>query len=125
VPLNRPGASYELTKPFAEAIAKLLEREHPDLIVSRQSKQLRRGKVLIDWSQNDPSKTTVCAYSLRARDRPRISTPVTWDEVEQTASGADQTALRFECNDVMARLAQHGDLFAPVLSQRQSLPDLT
>ena len=124
VPLNRPGITYADTKPFSKAVAELLEREHPDLVVSKQLKELRRGKVLIDWSQNDASKTTICAYSLRARERPRVSTPVTWQEVAETAAGSDQEALRFEVDDVVARLAEHGDLFEPVLKQRQLLPEL-
>lgn len=124
VPLNTPGVTYERTKPLSKAIAELLARDHPDLIVSKQLKTLRRGKVLIDWSQNDPSKTTVCAYSLRAREQPRVSTPVTWDEITETAAGNDQEALRFETADVVARLAQQGDLFEPVLKQRQALPKL-
>ncbi|MCW2961582.1 MAG: primase-like protein [Thermoleophilia bacterium] len=124
VPLNKPSITYEQTKPLSKAVAELLAAEHPDLIVSRQLKTLRRGKVLIDWSQNDPSKTTICAYSLRARNQPRVSTPVTWDEVAETADGTDQESLRFETDDVVARLEQHGDLFEPVLKQRQSLPNL-
>lgn len=124
VPLNRPSVTYEQTKPLSKAVAELLEKQHPELIVSKQRKELRRGKVLIDWSQNDPSKTTICAYSLRARERPRVSTPVTWQEVGAAADGSNREALRFEVDDVVARIAQHGDLFAPVLTQRQSLPDL-
>lgn len=124
VPLNQPNVTYEQTKPLSRAVAELLERDHPDLVVAKQLKRLRRGKVLIDWSQNSASKTTVCAYSLRARERPRISTPVTWDEVAATASGSDQEALRFEVDDVVARLETLGDLFEPVLRQRQSLPEL-
>src|SRR5205807_753960 len=79
--------TYDDTKPFAHALAQLLERRHPELVVSSMAKDLRRGKVLIDWSQNDPHKTTVCVYSLRARPRPTVSTPVSWDEVEAAAGG--------------------------------------
>src|SRR5207245_2723411 len=79
VPLNTPGVSYEDTKPFARAVAELLERERPERIVSNMKKSLRTGKVLVDWSQNDPHKTTVCVYSLRAKERPTASTPVTWE----------------------------------------------
>ena len=84
VPLNT-AATYEQTKPFARAVAELLEKQHPELVVSRMAKELRPGKVLIDWSQNDEHKTTVCVYSLRARERPTISTPLTWEEVERAA----------------------------------------
>ena len=124
VPLNDPGMRYERTKPFAKAVAELLATRHPELVVSKQLKTLRRGKVLVDWSQNDDHKTTVCAYSLRARSRPTISTPLTWSEVEQAAAGSDQEALRFEAADVFARVDEHGDLFEPVLTMHQELPSL-
>ena len=118
VPLNT-GADYDSVKPFAHAIAKLLESQHPKLVVSRMKKELRRGRVLIDWSQNDRHKTTVAVYSLRARDRPTVSTPVTWDEV------ADGDAeLSFDSDEVLERIDRHGDLFAPVLELEQTLPDL-
>ena len=117
VPLNSDGASYEKTKPFAHAVARLLEDERPDLVVSRQRKDLRKGKVLVDWSQNDEHKTTVAVYSLRARERPTVSTPVTWEEVE----AGD---LSFEAGEVLERVERHGDLFAPVLELRQELPRL-
>ena len=85
VPLNRKDVSYEETKPFAKAIAQLLEKETPDRVVSKMKKVDRRGKVFVDWSQNHRSKTTVPVYSMRARERPTVSTPVTWDEVEHAA----------------------------------------
>ncbi|MEX2194681.1 MAG: non-homologous end-joining DNA ligase [Thermoleophilaceae bacterium] len=116
VPLNS-GASYDQTKPFAQAVARLLEDETPDLVVSRQKKELREGKVLVDWSQNDAHKTTVAVYSLRARERPTVSTPVTWEEVE---SGD----LVHEAAGVLERVQRHGDTFAPVLDLRQELPSL-
>lgn len=119
VPLNTP-VTYDETKPFAQALARLLERDHGDLVVSRMRKDLRAGKVLIDWSQNDRHKTTVAAYSLRARERPTVSTPVGWDEV------ADERAeLVFEAGDVLDRVADRGDLFAPVLELEQRLPELS
>jgi bifunctional non-homologous end joining protein LigD len=116
VPLNSP-LTYAETKPFAHAVARLLEEDDPELVVSRMTKELRRGKVLVDWSQNDRRKTTVCAYSLRARERPTVSTPLTWEEVE---SGE----LSFEAAEVLERVNEHGDLFAPVLELRQELPSL-
>ena len=119
VPLNC-DATYEQTKPFAKAVAMALERSEPELVVSRMAKSLRVGKVLVDWSQNDRAKTTVAVYSLRARDRPTISTPVTWDEVEAGAAGRDE--LRFEAEEVLERIERDGDLFAPVLELRQELP---
>jgi bifunctional non-homologous end joining protein LigD len=116
VPLNTP-TSYDDTKPFAQAVAQLLEKQHPKLIVSSMKKSLRPGKVFIDWSQNSRHKTTVAPYSLRARERPTVSTPVAWHEV------ADPTLdLSFDSAAVLTRLATHGDLFEPVLSLEQALP---
>ena len=96
-------------------IAELLERTHPDLVVSNMKKELRKGKVLVDWSQNNQHKTTVCVYSLRAMSHPTGSTPVTWDEVEAGKLDYDQAA-------VVKRVEKHGDLFAPVLTLVQSIP---
>jgi bifunctional non-homologous end joining protein LigD len=120
VPLNGT-ATYERTKPFAHAVAKALEKAEPALVVSRMTKSLRVGKVLVDWSQNTRSKTTVAAYSLRARERPTISTPVTWDEIEAGAAGDDE--LSFEAVAVLERIEKQGDLFEPVLSLEQPLPE--
>jgi bifunctional non-homologous end joining protein LigD len=89
------------------------------------AKNLRKGKVLVDWSQNDRAKTTVAVYSLRARDHPTVSTPVTWDEVERAAKSGKAERLRFESKDVLKRIDKHGDLFAPVLELKQRLPDFT
>jgi bifunctional non-homologous end joining protein LigD len=119
VPLNGK-ATYDETKPLSKALAQLLESREPKLIVSSQKKELRKSKVLIDWSQNDEHKTTVCVYSLRARERPTVSTPLTWDEVEE----GDPDALVFESDDVLERVEAQGDLFAPVLELKQELPEL-
>ena len=122
VPLNRPDVTYDDTKPFARAVAELLEQRMPDLVVSRMTKTLRGGKVLVDWSQNDEHKTTVNVYSVRARERPTVSTPVTWDEVAACREAADAGLLVFDTADVLERVARHGDLFAPALSAVQQLP---
>jgi bifunctional non-homologous end joining protein LigD len=116
-------STYDETKAFAHAIARLLERAHPDLVVERMTKSLRAGKVLVDWSQNDRNKTTVCVYSLRARPRPTVSTPLRWVEVERAVRIGRADALTFLAKDVLARVRRHGDLFAPVLSVSQRLPD--
>jgi bifunctional non-homologous end joining protein LigD len=121
VPLNT-DVTYDTTKPFAKAVAEVLEREEPGLVVSRQTKTLRRGKVLVDWSQNDEHKTTVNVYSLRARDRPTVSTPLTWDEVREGARSGDPERLVFDADAVRERVAEQGDLFAPVVSLVQRLP---
>ena len=121
MPLNS-GATYDETKGFSKAVAELLEREEPELVVSRQTKALRKGKVLVDWSQNDEHKTTVNVYSLRARERPTVSTPVTWDEVAGCAASGDPERLVFDADEVRDRVAEQGDLFAPVVSLVQRLP---
>jgi bifunctional non-homologous end joining protein LigD len=120
LPLNTP-TTYEQTTPFAKAVAELLEQQRPDLVVSQQSKELRKGKVLVDWSQNVDFKTTVCVYSLRARERPTVSAPLAWEEVESAERPED---LRFEAADVLERVEAHGDLYEPVLKLEQRLPDL-
>ena len=124
VPLNIPKTSYDETKPFAKAIAQLLEKQTPDKIVSKMKKVDRRDKVFVDWSQNHSRKTTVAVYSLRARERPTVSTPVTWSEVERAAESGDGSHLVFEAGDVLERIEEHGDLFAPVLELKQKLPKL-
>jgi bifunctional non-homologous end joining protein LigD len=124
VPLNGP-VTYEDTKPFAHAIAKLLERKQPKLVVSSMKKEIRRGKVLVDWSQNDDHKTTVCVYSLRARERPTASTPLDWEELEEALDAKDADRLVFEWDEALDRVERRGDLFAPVLERRQKLPDLS
>lgn len=122
VPLNDPAATEAQAKGFAKAVAELLETEDPGLVVSKQTKALRGGKVLVDWSQNDEHKTTVSVYSLRARERPTVSAPVTWDEVAACAAGSDPEVLAFTSDAVLRRVAEHGDLFAPVLTTVQRLP---
>jgi bifunctional non-homologous end joining protein LigD len=121
VPLNTP-ATYDQTKTFAQALAQRMEREHPREVVSKMQKALRNGKVFIDWSQNDDHKTTVCVYSLRAKDQPTVSTPVTWEEVETMRK--KKKALVFASDDVLQRVEKLGDLFAPVLTLKQKLPKL-
>jgi bifunctional non-homologous end joining protein LigD len=123
VPLNA-AVTYDETKPFSHALARITERQHPELVVSKQKKDLRRGKVLVDWSQNDDFKTTACVYSLRARERPTVSTPVEWEEVEQALSKRAPERLVFESEAVLERVEQRGDLFEPVLSLSQSLPQI-
>jgi bifunctional non-homologous end joining protein LigD len=121
VPLNTP-VTYEKTKAFANSVAQLLEREAPNEVVSRMQKSLRKGKVLVDWSQNDEHKTTICAYSLRAKSHPTVSTPVTWEEVE--AGAKRKLPLVFEAEEAIRRFEKMGDLFEPVLNLKQKLPKL-
>jgi bifunctional non-homologous end joining protein LigD len=123
VPLNTP-TTYESTKTFSHALAQLLEHDHRDLVLSEMSKQARTGKIFVDWSQNDEHKTTVAVYSLRARERPTVSTPVTWEEVEKTFKKKDASLLVFEAAQVVKRFEKLGDLFEPMLELKQKLPDL-
>jgi bifunctional non-homologous end joining protein LigD len=123
VPLNTK-TSYEQTKSFAHAVARLLEQEHPELVVSDMKKAARTNKIFVDWSQNDEHKTTISVYSLRAREHPTVSTPVTWDEVEQALKKKDAQRLVFEAQAVLARVEKMGDLFEPVQKLKQKLPQL-
>jgi bifunctional non-homologous end joining protein LigD len=123
VPLNGT-ATFEESRPFAKAVAETMEARFPDQVVSRQAKARRAGRVLIDWSQNDRHKTTAIVYSLRARERPTASTPLEWEEVEAAAEAGDATALVFTIDDLRRRIAAKGDLYAPLLSQKQELPEL-
>jgi bifunctional non-homologous end joining protein LigD len=123
VPLNTP-TTYDKTKLFSHALAQLLEQEHPELVVSDMKKNLRTGKVFVDWSQNDEHKTTIAVYSLRAREHPTVSTPVTWDEVERALKKKDAGLLVFEASQTIARFEKKGDLFEPVLELKQKLPDV-
>ncbi len=123
VPLNTP-VTYDETKPFAHELARLLERMHPDLIVSDMKKALRVGKIFVDWSQNDQYKTTICVYSLRAKERPTVSTPVEWEEVERCLKREAANLLVFDSEQALRRVAEMGDLFEPVLTLKQKLPPL-
>lgn len=123
VPLNTE-VTYDHTKSFAKSIARLLEARHPDVVVSDMKKALRVGKVLVDWSQNDDHKTTVSVYSLRAKEEPTVSTPVTWKEVESCLKKGDAELLRFTSDQALARMQKKGDLFQPVLALKQKLPQI-
>ncbi len=121
LPLNTE-VTYEQTKPFARAVAETLEAKFGDRVVSRMTKAERPGKVLVDWSQNDPHKTTVNVYSLRARERPTVSTPLEWDELEAACEAGEASRLVFDHADALRRVEERGDLFAPLLSEKQELP---
>ncbi|HZU32621.1 MAG TPA: non-homologous end-joining DNA ligase [Candidatus Angelobacter sp.] len=123
IPLNT-AVTYDETKPFAKAIAQLLEEQYPDQVVSDMKKALRNNKVLVDWSQNDQHKTTVCVYSPRAKERPTVSTPVTWKEVEECMKKGDPDLLVFTTDQLLQRVEKMGDLFEPVLNLKQKLPSV-
>ncbi len=124
VPLNDPKARYEQTKPFARAVAQLLEKQTPKQVTSVMKRAERKGKVFVDWSQNDEHKTTIAVYSLRARERPTVSMPLQWKEVEKALKDKDAESLRFEFGPALKRVAKKGDLFSPVLELEQKLPKL-
>jgi bifunctional non-homologous end joining protein LigD len=117
-PLNTPH-EHQHAADFALAVAQLLEKKLSKLVLSNMTKKLRKGKIFIDWSQNSRHKTTIAPYSLRAKDRPTVSTPLTWDEV---GDGADGEPLGFEASEVLERIDEHGDLFADTLTLEQELP---
>ncbi len=120
VPVHRP-VTHERAAAFALALGRVLERRTPQRVVTTMARSARQGRVLLDWSQNNRAKTTIAVYSLRAQPRPTVSTPITWDEVEACARGGPEP--RFGPEEVLARVATFGDLFAPVLDLRQDLPD--
>ncbi|MDX1621220.1 MAG: non-homologous end-joining DNA ligase [Nitriliruptorales bacterium] len=125
VPVNQP-IDYDRTRAFALSVGQLLERVDPEFVTTNMNKELRPGRVFIDWSQNHLTKTTVCVYSLRAKQQPTVSTPVTWDEVSNAADHTGEgDPLRFVASEVISRVQQHGDLFAEVLTVEQGLPVLS
>jgi len=121
VPFNT-AVSYDKTKNLSLALAQYLEREHADLVTSNMSKAVRKAKVFVDWSQNDEHKTTICVYSLRAREEPTVSTPVRWNEVENCLKKENAELLRFRSDQVLARVEKFGDLFEAVEKLKQKLP---
>lgn len=121
VPLNT-AVTFDDTKAAARAISDTIANEHPEAVVTKMLKTLRKNKVLIDWSQNDDHKTTICVYSLRATERPQVSTPLAWPELEKLWRRGAPDAFRFGPAEVLARVQKHGDLFEPVLTLKQKLP---
>src|SRR5438874_7913923 len=121
VPLNTP-ATFDQTKDVSRALAQHLEGEHRNLVTSNMSKALRKGKIFVDWSQNDEHKTTICVYSLRAKEEPTVSTPVTWDEVASCLKKKKADLLKFRSDKTVSRVEKMGDLFAPVEELKQKLP---
>src|SRR5499433_1140058 len=121
VPLNTP-VTYDQTKDLSRSLAQLLENAHGNLVTSNMSKSVRKGKVFVDWSQNDEHKTTICVYSLRAKEEPTVSTPVTWDEVENCLKKKKADLLNFRSDKTVARVGKNGDLLEPVEKLKQKLP---
>jgi len=121
VPLNN-AVSYDATKGLSRSLAQYLEHKHPDLVTSSMSKAMRKGKVFVDWSQNDEHKTTICVYSLRAKEEPTVSTPVTWNEVENCLKKKNADLLKFHSRQTLDRVEKLGDLFESVETLKQKLP---
>ena len=121
VPLNTE-VTFEQTKAISLALALYLEREHPGLVTSKMTKTVRKGKIFVDWSQNDEHKTTISVYSLRAKEEPTVSTPVTWEEVEKCLKRKKSQLLKFRCEETLARVEKLGDLFGPIEKLKQKLP---
>jgi bifunctional non-homologous end joining protein LigD len=124
VPLNTPGVGFDETRDFALALGQVLERQRPDLVTTNMAKEVREGRVFVDWSQNTFSKTTIAVYSLRARPRPMASTPLTWEEVEEAVESGDAERLRFDAGQVLERVGAGGDRFELLLTTEQRLPTL-
>ena len=124
VPLNRKETTFEDTKKFSKAVAEVLQRNYPDLVTAKMAKEERKKKVFINWSQNDSSKTMVCVYSLRAREKPFVSFPLAWKELEDLAGQGDPEKLQILHSEALRRTEKEGDLFREVLVKKQKLPYL-
>ncbi len=124
VPLNSAGVTFDDTKRFSRAVALTLEKNYPELVTPKMAKEKRRGKVFINWSQNDASLTMVCVYSLRAREKPYVSFPLSWQELEELEEAGDPARLLVLPEEAVRRVEKMGDLFAEVLTRKQKLPHL-
>jgi bifunctional non-homologous end joining protein LigD len=124
VPLNRKETTFEHTKKFSKAVAIIMQKNYPDLVTSKMAKEFRKAKVFINWSQNDSSKTMVCVYSLRAREKPVVSFPLGWEELENSAGQGDPEKLHVVHSEAVSRAEKQGDLFREVLVKKQKLPHL-
>jgi bifunctional non-homologous end joining protein LigD len=124
VPLNRPDTTFEDTKIFSKAVAEILQKNYPELVTAKMAKDYRKGKVFINWSQNDSALTMICVYSLRAREKPMVSFPLTWGELEKLTGQNDPEKLQVIYSEAVSRAEQHGDLFQEVLVKQQQLPHL-
>lgn len=122
IPLNRPETTFEDTKKFSKAVAEVMQKNYPDLVTSKMAKESRKGKVFINWSQNDSSKTMVCVYSLRAREKPFVSFPLSWEELEQVPGLTDPEKTQVTPSEALRRAEKKGDLFREVLTREQKLP---
>jgi bifunctional non-homologous end joining protein LigD len=122
VPLNRKETTFENTKTFSKAVAGIMQKHYPDLVTARMAKKERNARVFINWSQNDASKTMICVYSLRAREKAIVSFPLEWRELEHPAGLGDPERLQVMHSEALIRAEKKGDLFREVLVKEQRLP---
>ena len=124
VPLNRTDTTFVQAKKFSKTVADVLQRNYPNLVTARMAKEERKGRVFINWAQNDSKKTMICVYSLRARERPTVSFPLAWDELEYLAGQGEQEKFQVLHSEALARTKKNGDPFLEVLVKQQKLPYL-
>jgi bifunctional non-homologous end joining protein LigD len=124
VPLNRKETTFEDTKKFSKAVASIMQKNYPELVTAKMAKEFRKAKVFINWSQNDSSKTMICVYSLRAREKPTVSFPIEWKKLENLSGLGDPEKLQVIHSEAVSRAEKHGDLFRDVLFKKQKLPHL-
>jgi bifunctional non-homologous end joining protein LigD len=124
VPLNRKETTFEETKTFSKSVAEIMQKHYPGLVTAKMAKPDRKARVFINWSQNDSSKTMICAYSLRAREKPFVSFPLEWNELENLASQGDPEKLQVINSEAVSKVEKNGDLFREVLAKVQKLPHL-
>jgi bifunctional non-homologous end joining protein LigD len=124
VPLNTKGTTFEETKKFSKAVAVIMQKNYPDLVTAKLAKDHRKARVFINWSQNDSSKTMICVYSLRAREKPVVSFPLVWKELEDLAGQGDPEKLQIMHSEAVSRAEKKGDLFREVATKKQKLPYL-
>jgi bifunctional non-homologous end joining protein LigD len=124
VPLNRKETTFEHTKNFSKTVAVIMQKNYPDLVTSKMAKEYRRAKVFINWSQNDSKKTMICVYSLRALEKPFVSFPFAWKDLETLAGLGDPEKFQFLHSEAVRRAEKQGDLFQEVLTKKQKLPHL-
>lgn len=124
VPLNRPETTFEDTRTFSKAVAAIMEKNYPELVTAKMAKEKRQGRVFINWSQNDGAKTMICVYSLRAREKPYVSCPLAWGELEELAGKKDPEKMHIISAEAVRRVEKEGDLFREVLAAKQKLPHI-
>jgi len=122
--LNRKEITFEDTKKFSKAVAEIMQKNYPDLVTAKMAKENRKGKVFINWAQNDPKKTMICVYSLRAREKPVVSFPLSWEELEDLAGQNNPGKLDITHSEAVSRAEKNGDLFQEVIEKKQRLPHL-